>query len=145
MSTAKAYAHMKDHRGKAEGYRSGLEYDIALSLQAGGYSFEYEQQKIKFTQPAKKRSYTPDFVVTTRSGKKIVIESKGYFKKDDRMMHLHIRASNPDIEVRFIFSNPKTKIYKGSPTSYADWCDKNGFMYATFNKKHPVPVEWLEE
>ena len=145
MPFPKARAHAKDARGKAEGYRSGLEYDIACGLTAAGVSFSYESEKIKFIQPAKQRTYTPDFIITTKSGKKIVVESKGRFKTDDRQKHLQIRASNPDIEIRFVFNNPNTRISKQSKTTYAIWCEKNGFQYAKYTKAEPVPRDWLEE
>jgi len=145
MSYSRLSRHAADRRGRLEGYRSGLEIDIARGLTASGVSFSYESEKIRYEQPAKMRTYTPDFIITTKSGKRIVIESKGRFKTEDRQKHLHIRASNPEVEIRFIFNNPNTRISKASKTTYAMWCDKNGYMYAKFNKDEPVPNEWLEE
>ena len=145
MSYSRLSRHAVDRRGRLEGYRSGLELDIARGLTASGVSFSYESEKIRYEQPAKMRTYTPDFIITTKSGKRIVIESKGRFKTEDRQKHLHIRASNPEVEIRFIFNNPNTRISKASKTTYAMWCDKNGYMYAKFNKDEPVPNEWLEE
>ena len=40
-----------------------------------------------------------------------------------------------------MFTNANSKINKGSKTSYADWCERHGFLYA--NKY--IPDEWLEE
>ena len=37
--------------------------------------------------------------------------------------------------------NANNKLRKGSPTSYAKWCDKNGFMWVD----KVVPEEWLKE
>lgn len=145
MSLSKLKTHAKDKRGRLEGYRSGLELDIARGLKASGFSFEYESEKIKYIQPAKQRSYTPDFIVTTKTGKTLYIESKGRFLTSDRQKHLLVRNSNPDIEIRFIFNNPNTRISKQSNTTYAIWCEKNGFKYARFSKDEPVPMSWLEE
>ena len=36
-----------DRRGVSEGYRSGLELDVATFLIEGGYNFEYEPQDQK--------------------------------------------------------------------------------------------------
>lgn len=141
----KAYKHARDRRGRAEGYRSGLELDIALGLTALGVSFSYEEIKLRYTPPTKERTYTPDFIITTRSGKQIIVESKGRFQTVDRQKHLHVRASNPEVEIRFIFNNPNTRISKQSKTTYAMWCQRNGFLYAKFHKDEPVPREWLEE
>jgi hypothetical protein len=87
--------------------------------------------------PAKQHKYTPDYVLPNG----VVIETKGRFLTEDRQKHLLIRAQYPDLDVRFVFSNPRAKIRKGSPTSYADWCEKHKFKY---NAK-VVPKEWLEE
>jgi len=43
--------------------------------------------------------------------------------------------------IRFVFSNAKAKIYKGSKTTYADWCIKYGFKF--FNKT--IPIKWIKE
>lgn len=42
---------------------------------------------------------------------------------------LAVLASNPDLNLVMVFSDPNKKIYKGSKTSYADWCDKNGLKW----------------
>ena len=38
-------------------------------------------------------------------------------------------------------SNAKAKIYKGSKTTYADWCIKHNFKF--FNKT--IPMKWIKE
>jgi hypothetical protein len=40
-----------------------------------------------------------------------------------------------------VFSNQNAKLYKGSPTTYAAYCEKHGIRYA--NKW--IPEDWLEE
>ena len=47
----------------------------------------------------------------------------------------------PKVGGFFVFSNQNNKLYKGSPTTYAQWCDKHGFLYA--NKT--IPEAWLTE
>lgn len=144
--TSKAAAHSKDRKGIEEGYRSGLEVKIAEGLQMLGVPFQYEEQKFAFTQPAKRRTYTPDFLVTTKSGKLLIIEAKGRFRTEDRQRHLHFRSSNPDLPpVRFIFSNPNNRISKTSKTTYGAWCAKNDFLFVKFDPKQVIPQEWLDE
>ena len=46
-----------------------------------------------------------------------------------------------ELDIRFVFSNPNTKIYKGSKTTVAQWCEKYNFKYAT---KY-IPTAWLKE
>ena len=132
-----------DRRGVKEGYRSGLELDVATFLTEGGYSFEYEpqDQKARYLVPAVYKLYLPDFVLPNG----IIIETKGQFTSQDRKKHLLIRSSNPELDIRFIFNNPNARIGKKSQTSYGMWCEKHGFLYAKFTKAQPVPQEWLDE
>jgi hypothetical protein len=120
------------------GYRSGLEDNISLQLVQRKVNFTYEEVKIKFKQPEKNRTYTPDFILVD-SG--IIIESKGRFTVEDRMKHELIKKQHPTLDIRFVFTNPKAKISKTSKTTYAKWCEDRGFKYA----KGPIPEEWLNE
>lgn len=124
-----------DVRGIREGYRSGLEERVARELNAAGHSFKFEAVKLKFVQPAKPRSYTPDFQLANG----VFIETKGRFLTADRQKHLWIKEQCPNIDLRFVFSNPNARISKGSKTTYADWCERNGFLYA----KGSIPASWL--
>ena len=118
------------------GYRSGLELDIAKSLEERGVKAEYESTKIKWVDH-KVRSYTPDFVLPNG----IIIESKGVFTQADRRKHLEVKKQYPKLDIRFVFSNPNAKLYKGSKTTYGKWCEKNGFKYSTKD----IPDEWVKE
>ena len=71
----------------------------------------------------------------------IIIETKGVFDVDDRKKHLLIQKQYPKLDIRFVFSSSKTRIYKGSKTTYADWCDKYGFKFAD----KWIPDKWLRE
>lgn len=123
--------------GLKHGFRSGLEETLAAQLVAAGVVFEYEELKVNFVEPAKKRTYTPDFKLPNG----IIIETKGRFLTEDRQKHLLVKAQHPHLDIRFVFSNSRAKINKRSTTTYADWCLKNGFQYA--DKK--APEEWLKE
>lgn len=125
-------------RAIANGYRSGLEEDIGLQLKEAGVKAEYEPFRIPFTVPVQDRHYTPDYVLPNG----IVIESKGRFTPEDRKKHICIRDEyGEDLDLRFVFNNPRGKLRKGSKTSYADWCVKNGFLFAS----QEIPKEWLKE
>jgi hypothetical protein len=124
------------------GWRSGLEAKVADQLDAGGISYDYEGEKIAYTKPSSNHKYTPDFPLYTRKTvKKIYIETKGRFMADDRKKHILIRKQRPDLDIRFVFSNPNQRISKGAKTTYALWCEKNDFLYA----KGTIPEEWLNE
>lgn len=122
----------------AKGFRSGLEDKVATELQATGVPFDFEKFKVQYLVPARKAKYTPDFHLL-RNG--IVIETKGQFVTADRQKHILIKAQHPDLDIRFVFSNPKTKIRKGSPTTYSMWCDTHGFLWAGKS----IPQEWIAE
>lgn len=124
--------------GLAKGFRSGLEDVIAKQIeQVTGKPVAYETLKIEYVRPERKSKYTPDFPLPNG----IIVETKGRFEVDDRQKHLLIKAQHPDRDIRFVFSNSRTRIRKGSPTTYADWCVKNGFQFA--DKR--IPESWFHE
>ncbi len=132
-------------------YRSGLEDRSCELLDRMGVQYEYEPKwgKLPYVKPAKNCIYTPDLYITSESGKQIVIELKGIWDADDRAKHLLIRETYPDLDLRFVFSNSRAKIRKGSRTTYADVC--NGLGRAPFKgitwkyANKSIPIEWLKE
>jgi len=118
------------------GYRSGLEHVVLDSLKSRKCSAQYECFKIEW-EDLNYRTYTPDFLLPNG----IIIETKGRFLPDDRKKHLSIKKQHPDLDIRFVFSNSNSKLRKGAKTTYADWCTKNGFLYADKD----VPQEWIDE
>jgi hypothetical protein len=119
------------------GYRSGLEDKISDQLEALSVPFDYEKLKISY-EVNETRTYTPDFKILANG---IIIESKGRFVASDRKKHLLVQKQRPEYDIRFVFSNSRAKISKRSKTSYADWCIKNGFMFAD----KLIPEQWIEE
>jgi hypothetical protein len=97
----------------------------------------YELRRITYTRPATQHKYTPDFELSNG----ILIETKGRFTTADRKKHRLIQDQHPDLDIRFVFSNPNSRLYKGSPTTYAQWCERYGFLYA----KGDIPKEWINE
>lgn len=132
----RTFNHYSKRHNKAA-YRSGLEERVAKELAALSVPVVYEQHKIKFNQPMQARTYCPDFLLPNG----IWIETKGKFEVEDRKKHLWIQEQHPELDIRFVFTNPNAKINKGSPTSYAMWCEKYGFKYAAKS----IPKTWLEE
>ena len=123
--------------GVLHGFRSGLEDLNAEVLIRAGVEVEYEQYKLKYTQPAKLRTYTPDFILPNG----IVIETKGHFTTADRQKHLMIRQSWPNLDLRFVFSNANQRISKQSKTRYCDWADHKKFRWANST----IPKTWINE
>ena len=123
--------------GFIHGWRSGLEEAVGEQLRKDGRPFTFEELVLPYTQPAKPRKYTPDFVL--HNG--IVVETKGRFVTADRQKSLLVKAQYPDLDLRFVFSNSRSRISKQSKTTYAKWCNTKGFLYAD----RWIPEEWLDE
>lgn len=117
------------------GWRSGLEERVAKELTEAGVEYEYESVKVKY-DVHETRTYTPDFIL--KKGY-IIVETKGRFTTADRKKHLLIKEQHPKLDIRFVFQNSRAKLYKGAKSTYADWCDKHGFLYADKS----IPEEWL--
>lgn len=122
------------------GYRSGLEIKVAEQLKKANRDVIYEQDRLAFCWPSRRTTYTPDFKITTASGGVFYVETKGFFTPKERQKHLLVKDQCPDIEIRFVFSSNQ-KLYKGSKTTYAMWCEKHGFKYAF----KTIPDDWLKE
>lgn len=123
--------------GQKHGWRSGLEGVNAAHLKKHKVPYRYEKVVVPYVQPEKLRRYTPDFLL--KNG--IIIETKGRFVTADRQKHILVKKQHPDLEIRFVFSNPNQRISKQSATTYAMWCQSKGFLYA----KGLVPIEWTKE
>lgn len=126
-------------RAIKHGYRSGLEETVANYLQDRNISFEYENKAntIKYIVPAKGHTYLPDFKLPNG----IIVETKGRFLLADRKKHELIKQQHPEIDIRIVFSNSKTRISKTSKTTYGMWCEKMGIPYAD----KEIPQSWLDE
>lgn len=118
------------------GVRSGLEEKICQDLKNRGVEYEYESLKLRYTRPESEHTYTPDIVLPNG----LILELKGRLTVQDRQKMILVKKQHPDLDIRFVFSNSKTKISKGSKTSYSDWCVKNGFPYCD----KLIPEDWLK-
>ena len=122
--------------------KSGLEEVVFNFLKDNKCSFKYEGMKITYFQPAIKKTYKPDFPITGS----FIVETKGAFNSADRKKMKLIKKQNPKMDIRFVFSNAKTKIGKKSLTTYGKWCELFGFKYHCIQlTKKPFPDEWLNE
>ena len=119
----------------SHGFRSRFELEFAQYLAKNKIKYEYEKDKFRYIVPIK--SYTPDFYLKDYE---FYLELKGNLDVTDRVKHLLVKEQNPSLDVRFIFPNSKKKIYKGSKTTYATWCDRHGFLYAN----NRIPSIWLK-
>lgn len=116
-------------------YRSQFEANFARNLRERKIASLYEQDKIQYIP--KPRTYTPDFYIKEGD---FYVETKGRFFATDRTKHLLIKEQHPDIDIRFVFLNAKNRLDKRSRTTYAQWCEKNGFLYS----EKRMPEEWMK-
>lgn len=123
-------------RAIKNGYRSGLEEKVAKQLEEAGIHYEYEKLKVPY-ELAETRKYTVDFQLPNG----IIVETKGLFKTEDRKKHLLIQKQHPELDIRFVFSNSRAKLYKGSKTTYSMWCSQYNFKWAD----KLIPIEWTKE
>lgn len=110
-----------------EGFRSKFEKHMWKEIIAKYPKAEYEKHTFEYTQPEKKRKYTPDFQIDL--GSNIFIEAKGKLDIETRQKMIMLRDSRPDIVIIFLFMNPTVKIRKGSKTTYGMWAEKENFLW----------------
>jgi len=124
--------------------RNPLEASVYKALKArqkaGGYSFTYEQDKIKYTPPSKPKDYIPDFVIEFPSGHKRYIEVKGYLRPEDMKKMRLVKEQYPEYDIR-IFFHKDNKLSSKTQMRYSDWSQKHGFIYAI----GVIPQEWFYE
>lgn len=111
-------------------YKSKLEQRTADLLPSFA---TYETTELPFI---KEHKYYPDFTLCDT----FYVESKGYFDAEDRAKHLLIKEQYPGLKVAFVFENSKNKLNRKSKVTYADWCDKHGFLWTDI--KNGIPKEW---
>ena len=99
-------------------------------LDREGIEFDYEIENLSYTL---KGFYKSDFTVFCKNGKKIIIETKGYFRPEDKRKMVAVKKQHPDLDIRLLFYAPNK--------SYQRWAIKYGFPFAV----REIPPEWLEE
>ena len=114
-------------------FRSKLEERVADLLSNLGISYEYESTLVPYVI---QHNYSPDFLLP--SG--VFLECKGYWAPEDRRKIKAVKEQNPDIEILMIFQAPYNRISKSSKTTYAQWCDKHGIRWSSYQE---IPIDWL--
>ena len=114
-------------------FKSGLEEKVSDLLCELGVDYEYEGTSFAYTI---QHLYTPDFVLPNG----VVLETKGYWRPEDRRKVRQVIEENPDIDLRMVFQDPYKKISKRSKTTYAKWCSRYGIKWCAF---HAIPIDWL--
>lgn len=116
---------------KAGEFRSKLEAEVSKRLPKGT---TFESEKLKYFIP---KNYLPDFIITTKSGKKIYLEVKGFLRYDDQQKMRYVKMANPELDIRFYFPN-NNKVHTSKMTN-SEWCEKYGFKYCIGK----IPKGWF--
>lgn len=121
---------------KSNGFRSGLEYEVAQALLESGREAQYEPRDRQVEYQPKAKRYLPDFVLPNG----VILEVKGRLTQADRTKHLLLKEQHPELDIRFVFK-VDNKLSKSSTTRYSEWCEKNGFPYCFVGEG--IPDEWF--
>ncbi len=115
---------------KKKGHRSGLEtaFNKVCLLKGIKLGYELKESVLPFVTAPQKRKYHPDW--TIKPG--WYIETKGRLTSSDRKKMVYVKEQHPKARILVVFQRPQNKLYKGSPTTYGQWCDKVGIQWAAF-------------
>ncbi len=108
-------------------YRSTFEATVAMNTSV---KMQYEPMELSYTS-----LYKPDFLLPNG----ILVECKGYFTDDDKAKMRKVKASNPELDIRFLFQPTQSK---KDQRANAAWCKKNKFQ-CSFGDV--IPEEWVNE
>ncbi len=128
------------NKGAQYKFKSKFEELVSSHLEEKERRASYEVDTLSYTQPEVQRKYKPDFKIADN----VYIECKGIFSLDDRKKMLWVKEQHPEKTFYILFYNAYQKLRKGSSTTYADWCDKHGFIWADwFKSGRSIPIEWF--
>jgi hypothetical protein len=117
-------------------FRSNYEREVCTLLDDDEVKFEYETMNLYY-EVSEQRKYTPDVILPNG----IILELKGRFTTADRKKMLLVMKQHPDLDIRMVFQRHTNKLFKGSLTTYSEWCNKKGIKWAS----KIVPKEWIKE
>lgn len=84
-----------------------------------------------------KGAYLPDFVLPNG----IIVEAKGYLDAAACKKMKAVKASNPHLDIRFVFQNPNGKRNKRAKLQNWQWAERHGFPWADTT----IPLSWWRE
>lgn len=115
-------------------FRSGFEEDVWKAAKRSRKQLAYEPGFISYVI---KGSYLPDFQLPNG----IIVEAKGYLDAAACRKMKAVKASNPSLDIRFVFQNPNGKRNKRAKLKNWEWAEKHGFPWAAGT----IPLSWWKE
>jgi hypothetical protein len=115
-------------------FRSGLEEKIFNAATRSRKKLDYEPHTIPYII---KGSYLPDFKLPNG----IYIEAKGYLDAAACRKMKCVKATNPHLDIRFVFQDANGKRNKRAKLKNWQWAERHGFQWA----EGTIPLEWWKE
>lgn len=115
-------------------FRSKFEEKIWEAAKRAKRRLEYEPFYIPYVI---KGSYKPDFVLPNG----IIVEAKGYLDAAACRKMKAVKASNPKLDIRFVFQHANGKRNKRAKLRNWEWAEKYGFPWA----EGTIPLAWWKE
>lgn len=115
-------------------FRSKFEESIYNVAKRGRRVLKHEPFFIPYVL---RGSYLPDFVLSNG----IIVEAKGYLDAASCRKMKAVKASNPDLDIRFVFQNANGKRNKRAKLKNWEWAEKHGFPWA----EGTIPLSWFKE
>jgi len=115
-------------------FRSNFEEHVYKTAKRNKKTLEYEPFFIPYVM---KGSYLPDYVLPNG----IIIEVKGYLDAAACKKMKAVKASNPHLDIRFVFQNANGKRNKRAKLRNYEWATRHGFKWA----EGSIPLDWFDE
>ena len=115
-------------------FRSGFEESIWNAALRSHNTLVHEPHYIPYIL---KGSYLPDFILPNG----IIIEAKGYLDAASCKKMKAVKASNPHLDIRFVFQNANGKRNKRAKLRNYEWAERHGFPWA----EGVIPLAWWKE
>jgi hypothetical protein len=119
-------------------FRSKFEESIWNAAKRSRKTLTHEPHFIPYVM---RGNYLPDFVIVTKSGKEIIIEAKGYLDAAACKKMKAVKASNPELDIRFVFQYANGKRNKRAKLKNWEWAEKHGFPWS----EGTIPLSWWKE
>lgn len=115
-------------------FRSNFEESIWDAATGSRQKLEHEPFYIPYVM---KGSYLPDFILPNG----IIVEAKGYLDAAACKKMKAVKASNPHLDIRFVFQNANGKRNKRAKLRNYEWAERYGFPWA----EGTIPLSWFKE
>lgn len=115
-------------------FRSGLEENIWNSAKSCRKSLEFEPHFIPYII---KGNYLPDFILPNG----VYVEAKGYLDAAACRKMKAVKASNPHLDIRFVFQDANGKRNKRAKLRNWEWAERHNFPWA----EGTIPLSWFKE